>query len=66
MRQITQQELIVLINGKIRDLSATQFSKFDADKIDRLTNGIAHYLIEYANLANNQFHYQSQSCGWLE
>jgi hypothetical protein len=51
MRQVTIAELQVLINGKISDLTATRFSKFDADKIDRLTNDIAHYLVEMNNLS---------------
>lgn len=50
MRQLTKTELEVLINGKISDLSASKFSKFDAYKINQLTIDIRHYILEWDNL----------------
>lgn len=47
MRNISIEELQVLINHKITELSATKFSKFDRDKIRQLSNDLRTYLTEY-------------------
>ena len=45
-----KEELVVLINHEIKELDLTRFSKFDAEKVDRMLDKITHYLVEYDDL----------------